>query len=243
MKYAYYKDGQFRIIPDGLMPKEPSLKMSQLDANCHPEFGEQLRYEWELFDKALQHAKDQSVLAEDQEFIVLLINRFVSIECPVVFVEDTIHPFEYEGTIDIQLQIATSTSNSNPGWISTTEEEAKKSIGFQTRKIARLIPKPKEVNSAHSHTEGSEEKIISNIAEIIADKNLSIQESYHKICNVVNGYESSTPEKPDNKPHYEKLIELAWCGYYHNYPSENENIRTQLEKEIQELKDYIQTLP
>lgn len=38
-------------------PKEPGCKMSDLDANAHPEIGEQLHYEWSCYTRNLKKCK------------------------------------------------------------------------------------------------------------------------------------------------------------------------------------------
>jgi hypothetical protein len=55
------------------MPKEPNVKMSELDANCHPEYGYQLEYEWDLHNKALQKAKDEAVEFQDHNTIFFIL--------------------------------------------------------------------------------------------------------------------------------------------------------------------------
>jgi hypothetical protein len=55
MKEFCYTGRVFRFLKRGWAEK-PELEMSQLDANCHPEYASQLQYEWELYET--QHTKD-----------------------------------------------------------------------------------------------------------------------------------------------------------------------------------------
>lgn len=45
--------GKFFLMRD---VKVPALRMDELDANCHPELGMQLQYEWDLYHKAEDEA-------------------------------------------------------------------------------------------------------------------------------------------------------------------------------------------
>lgn len=135
--YAYYKDSQFRIIPEGLMPKEFTPKNAVVN---------------DAYLRVCRNAKDQSVLAEDQRLIQhKVIDRLKATEGIFHVKEDTIYPFEYDGTIEEIVLIPREHLLTG----SDVEQECMK------HPVARLIPsKPKEVNSAHSHTDGSEEILL-----------------------------------------------------------------------------------
>lgn len=143
-RYAYYKDSQFRIIPEGvLVPEEPDWTQKYMG---NP-----------IYKAKLQHAKDQSVPAEDQKQVESLIRNHPDHKFLWGFVDDTIYPFEFEGRVHIL----------DTNWPGTRRE------------VARLLPsKPKEDESirtiawSNTNDHGGDNYIINPVEkeEVKADK-------------------------------------------------------------------------
>lgn len=144
MNKILYTSGEFYLLPD--WPDDDSFKFWKDDIKKEIE---QMK-----FNKSIEQSKSNKIKIANPELLPDALDR-ENIEWVWKKCAKDGDTFDFPEGLRVkkQFQQAASTSE-NPSWINTTFEEAIKHLGFPTRTVAILS---KEDNSAHSHTEGSEE--------------------------------------------------------------------------------------